>query len=704
MVDGADAIDNVSQSISSLTQNLSENAKRFKLSSSALVQWAGDTGKASKRWTTFSRITAGTGIWKFQNYLRGALEIVGAFGERTEEAIKAQTQQEKALAETIQGVRKINKEYSELNKVVKNQNNLDKKMLELKKDEEKQIKKLRGTRTKAQNEIKKEQKAYQKIVEGQKKLQEDISKVEEGRDFKGKLKELKGLRKLEKEGNALLEESKGILEEKQKTYDSMETVKSIKEEFEAQKQNVKQLAEFSDSQIHALESTSAFNRAIIQGKTDTEAYAEAFKQVTENVKLNSDEYKKFQKEQQKVADFEEKMKGDFKSLRDAGKILRKDEIAFADKFRGEIAEGGLKKSIPKAFGKAKEVAGKVGGGIKTFWKLSTSKKFRQDFQKSTTTGIRFRQKILKFQMFVKPIMNMFFKFLIFGILGMIAVLAIAKVAYDIMGIMADFGVFDDMKEIFLAAVGILGAVFGIIGSFMEGDFASMFDYLGTIMSSLMTIGWELLQIFVKGVFAVAVGLFYSLFDLVGWLLSDSNWKKAGGILLKIGAALILIYFVKYLLSQALLLIGIYALPIMIFVLIAAFITATLMALYKHIDRIKEPFEKRLKQIKDALTDDPDKGFWDENKHILGLAKGGLTTGAMNLVGEKGPELVRLPAGSRVYSNSQSKSMSGGSTTNNFNITINAKDTSDAELRRIADKIGTMVNNKMNRTTSSRTLG
>ena len=77
---------------------------------------------------------------------------------------------------------------------------------------------------------------------------------------------------------------------------------------------------------------------------------------------------------------------------------------------------------------------------------------------------------------------------------------------------------------------------------------------------------------------------------------------------------------------------------------------------------------------------------------------------MNLVGETGPEFVKLPAGSRVYSHSQSKSMSGGSTVINTNITINAKDTSDAELRRIADKIGGMVNNKINRTTSSRTFG
>jgi len=87
-----------------------------------------------------------------------------------------------------------------------------------------------------------------------------------------------------------------------------------------------------------------------------------------------------------------------------------------------------------------------------------------------------------------------------------------------------------------------------------------------------------------------------------------------------------------------------------------------------------------------------------------LATGGLTDGNTTLVGENGPERVRLPAGSRVYSNSQSRSMTGGSTVINNHITINAKDTSDAELRRIAEKIGNMVNNKMNRTVSSRTLG
>ena len=42
------------------------------------------------------------------------------------------------------------------------------------------------------------------------------------------------------------------------------------------------------------------------------------------------------------------------------------------------------------------------------------------------------------------------------------------------------------------------------------------------------------------------------------------------------------------------------------------------------------------------------------------------------------------------------------TNNGFNITINAKDTSDAERRRIADKIGTMVSGKINRRTGFNT--
>ena len=87
-----------------------------------------------------------------------------------------------------------------------------------------------------------------------------------------------------------------------------------------------------------------------------------------------------------------------------------------------------------------------------------------------------------------------------------------------------------------------------------------------------------------------------------------------------------------------------------------------------------------------------------------FANGGVTKSGLSLVGERGPELVRLPKGSRVHSNQESRKMvsSGG---NNITVNINGRvGSSDSELRIIAQKVGKMINKEINRTTSSRSLG
>jgi len=96
-------------------------------------------------------------------------------------------------------------------------------------------------------------------------------------------------------------------------------------------------------------------------------------------------------------------------------------------------------------------------------------------------------------------------------------------------------------------------------------------------------------------------------------------------------------------------------------------------------------------------------IWGKIKGLGFFSTGGLANNGMAVVGEKGPELVSLPRGSRVYSNSNSRRMHSGGTVNNFNITINAKDSSKAEMRRMADEIGKMISSKINRSTSSSTL-
>ena len=83
--------------------------------------------------------------------------------------------------------------------------------------------------------------------------------------------------------------------------------------------------------------------------------------------------------------------------------------------------------------------------------------------------------------------------------------------------------------------------------------------------------------------------------------------------------------------------------------------------------------------------------------IPAFAEGEVVNSPVALVGEKGPELVSLPNGSRVHSNADSQKMMG----NTINITVNAKDTSRAEMNRIANEIANIVSSKISRTTNSR---
>jgi|TARA_R100000479_G_scaffold169763_1_gene111755 hypothetical protein len=729
MSEAEQSINNVSQSISDLSATLSENSKRFALSSSKIVEWSKSTGKAGKRWTTFSRLTSGTGLWKFQNYLRGTLEVIGAFGERTDEAIKAQTEQEKALAKSIKGVKKINEEYKALKEVQDDFNDrVSKKEVELNAQRLEDIKATTNAidrrKSSLEDELKsikerekKTKEVYNNEIKRKQKELENFQKlhVEKMKDGKVSKKDLKNFERQErtrrKKIKELQETQKKQFEQQKKDREAANRlaenyIKNAEEHIEKRKQEAKavdlstiELANYTQTQLDALESTTAFNQAIIRGRSQQEAYAAAFEQVTENVNKNKESYESFKDKMAEAMQIQEAFEKGAESKE--FKVIHKMVQDRRKALKGQLGD------VDAAFedDNTEEMVEKLFKPIYFMRKLMKSEEARDKLK------LKIQMKALAFQQFMKPILNMAFKFLIFGILGMIALLAVAKVAYDIVGIMGQFGVIDDIKEIIGSVLTIGGAIFGIVGAFLSGDFTAMFDYLGTIMSSLMDIGWNLITIFAKGLFAIAVGLFYSLIDGIFWFF-DGGWKVALPALLKLGVTLIGLYFIKYLLSQALLLIGIYALPIMMFVLIAAFVTALFMKLYQEVEWIRDGLNwvgGLFSSLWGWIT-----GIWKSIKSSIndvlewfgadGLATGGLTHGNTTLVGERGPERVKLPAGSRVYSNSQSRSMTSGSTVINNHITINAKDTSDAELRRIAEKIGNMVNNKMNRTVSSRTLG
>jgi len=85
--------------------------------------------------------------------------------------------------------------------------------------------------------------------------------------------------------------------------------------------------------------------------------------------------------------------------------------------------------------------------------------------------------------------------------------------------------------------------------------------------------------------------------------------------------------------------------------------------------------------------------------FFGFADGGTVprTGSY-LVGERGPEIVRMPAGANVVPNHAI----GGNT---INVNVSGRvGASDREIRDIAQKVGRMVNMEINRNTSSNIRG
>ena len=86
-----------------------------------------------------------------------------------------------------------------------------------------------------------------------------------------------------------------------------------------------------------------------------------------------------------------------------------------------------------------------------------------------------------------------------------------------------------------------------------------------------------------------------------------------------------------------------------------------------------------------------------------MNKGGITNNKGTfMIGESGPELLTLPAGTRIQSSAVSRNQTGGSIINNFTIQVQGRiGASDSEIRMITDKISRQLQREINRTTSIR---
>lgn len=435
----------------------------------------------------------------------------------------------------------------------------------------------------------------------------------------------------------------------------------------------------------AIKNTYAYNKAILDGaKTEKEmrkAQLEGFKEIVEKGQKQKEIFEGIQKQAKKAKAFNELL-SDTKGRKELQRRIDTDRMEMGHVSSANILRSGggtrrerFRKTRQNVKAEVKRLNKEDFDKFKEKW--FTKAKWQERFAKLNEFYEKFKIKyqifMIKFAKAARPVLNFLFKALIMSMFVFMGILLFLKFAHDIGGMLRELGFMSNLAEMFTLAINIIGAFFGLVGAFIGGDYQLAFEYLNTILNSLILLGLRALLAGLQLLWGIASGVFYSLVDTIYQLIFKAEVREmAFKLLVKFGTILLVAYFAKYLLTQAALLIGIYALPIMIGVVILA-------ALYGVAKWIVDKFDL--------------------------FASGGVVNTPLQIVGEKGPEIVNLPRGSRVHSNKDSRKMlassSGGNT---INITINARDTSDAELRRIADKIGNMVNNKINRQTSSRTLG
>jgi len=637
----------------------------------------------SKLWTAGSRLLSGTGLWSIQNAMRGVIDVVSIY----------QTAQEKKLeitdraAKAMENYADIESDYfnkaQKLNKFLKasDHDNLMKESLSYKLLIKRNVGKEDAIKL-----VRLEVKAMDELLDRQKKAIYGGKVRQWFRPRMAKL-ELKMLTKAESVRDKLFGK---------KGRDKIEEVKWTKEE------------------------------------KDKEGYVKGgIKVRREDAKLSGrEEYiKDFNEKMEAVSEFGGKM-----GIVGASLGLRKKEGG-----KGLIEHTkGILKGIKKqgVFGDQKARGDFLAERGAVFGKFLKGAIFEQGITKKLTginDNLRGKfKKVLPNMLFVFSKMKVALMYFFMLIIGVFIVFKVINMIWDGMksvtkGLEDSMFAFLSLGETFGRVIsGVIDwfmALWKIIYSAFTGDFGGMIDGLIELAITTFFLVVDLLLLGLGLLFTIGAGI---VVGFVNWIKEPGHMKK----LLKGIAAVLVVWtiwaIVKYIAAHIfagmMALIG--AIP-MLGLMVGAAILMGLGFISVYKDEIITYLQGIIGAIKEWVGDNSKMiggagigagvGFMMGGPAgaIAGAAIGGkigaemaeggvVNTNKHILVGEKGPELVKLPKGSRVHSNKDSKSMMGSNTINNtINVHVNGRiGASDREIRDIARKVGQLVNTEINRTTSS----
>tara|TARA_R110002153_G_scaffold72153_2_gene189069 strand:+ start:209 stop:2419 length:2211 start_codon:yes stop_codon:yes gene_type:complete len=733
-----DKINTVVSSMEELSNTTIKAGIEFKGFTKKITQVAAGTDGASKSWTTFSRLVSGTPLWAFQNKLRAYLSILAGFENRSKENTAAAIKERKEIVDSIKAYANLTKEYEGMAEGLRktteatynlsdSRHTLNKFLTEGPKDTDgKEI--LSEDRKKV--EVVKSLQALQKkghlATTKYNKLTIEINKTAKKLKIAKKLEDKRAKRRFKRElHHAKLKRT--IAAREIKSFDR--TVALVGKLDDAHIKGIKNTLEYHQTLLATNDEDLAIRRGVMAVDKKKKLLDEEHDARVKNAKrayaLDEERVAIAIRNAEKIAKHQGKNKFQtFKMKRNAKKGTRKQMEGEMNEFASEDMSGALDnvaKNMRGSIGNLFPLLAPIGAVFKVV-KLGFA-----GITLRSMTAAKFRIVMAAFITALAPILKMLMLYLIYAILFIIAMAVVFKFIKNFYDILERFGVIEDIKQLGKDAFSIIKTFFKAFQSFFGGDYEQGLDY---VLKGGRKLGKFLLKVgkvALKVGFLALVTAFGMLMKFIVALKNDPDiQKKLLEVLMYVGLIIVGAIALQLFAAAALAALSFLLLPALIIVGIVAALFAFQYYFGEELNSFKDYFMAAIDPISkvllglasfvsdlpillDLLIDGAIKQvskFFDFELPTFNLPKfanGGTSRGGMALVGERGPELVNLSKGSKVFSNTQSKSMLSSGTVNNFNITINAKDTSKAEMRRIATELGTMINTKMNRTGATRTM-
>ena len=658
-------VDGLSEAFDGLAEAMQNTGKFQDGLAAGLINITKTNKKFGRFWLAFNRGISGTPLWRIQNKFKGMIDVLHVWQIREREMLAQQQEQAKAYAKTEKSLKTIGKLQGAMSKLGSGDVGAAQTRKILQNDTFKLLTAQLGTAGALALMQKNMAQSIKALNKEEKLANKGKAKILMG-DLKGGKIKIGNIQLERKEYKKLNGERRGQLAELKSLEEAME-IAGTENDFDT-------LYETSDKMLKLQKEMKGTGFQFEGGDVSKLPQKEAGLGYLEKM-FKGDTFQLAPLELQ-LSELNAKADED---IRNWG-IVDEDTKHLINNTEGQIKE--LKENTrwgkfvakwaerKRKFDTVKEKMGNVAEGVGKFMK---DKEYRKEKINNAKKAIS-----AKFEKMGgwKGIFGAVGKVLMFVGMAMLWGVAIVALLWGlkklgIMELLKDwfFTIIDTVIVFFVTVWEFVGAVvewFVLLYEFFEAIFSKDGDIIDAAKNLLMgtvNVLWKLVSIIWKTAWTLFSGIFIGLWDwfkdtFIGGkaTFTSVSWGVAKFIVLVIGG---------YIAFVILTMIG---LP----VIMAAFLAVAIAA------AIGMAFD------------------W--------LQHGGIAGGGYTVVGEGGPELVKLPAGSRVHSNRQSQGMIGGNT-NNINVTVSGRvGANDTEIRDIAGKIGRQLNMEVNRTTSTGVRG